>query len=341
MLKIRAWQDQTLDPDGWCRLEITGADLSADVPVEICFRRGGENRPFLGERDWQEDEAWLSLEIANRQDGVLTGMAGPEMTVPLSAVTTVEVRLRDAGGDLKPANRTRIAWPKIILPGANTAGAVRDTPPPPPPAPPPPPPPPPPGPGPIIDPEEETPPPGGKSKWIILAVILLMLAGGGYAWFAGLIPFGDDIIADSGPSYTQDSMQAFIATNPDGSAATAKAAEFLKAGKPDLALLIYRYADRRNDPEAATAIGRMYDPATHKPETSPFPSPSADQAVTYYLKAAEAGDPAGQYALGQLMMSGATSGPNDAEQGVVWLQRAAKQGNADAINALQKLGVSN
>ena len=145
MLKIRAWQDQNLDPDGWCRLEITGADLSADAPVEICFRRGGENRPFLGERDWQEDEAWLPLEISNRQDGVLTGMAGPEMTVPLSAVTTVEIRLRDAGSDLKPANRTRIAWPKIILPGANTAGDATDTSPPV--APPPPPPPPPPVPG--------------------------------------------------------------------------------------------------------------------------------------------------------------------------------------------------
>jgi TPR repeat protein len=136
-------------------------------------------------------------------------------------------------------------------------------------------------------------------------------------------------------------MQEFIATNPDGGSASRKAEEFLKAGKPDLALLIYRYADRKNDPEAATAIGRMYDPQTHTPQTSPFPAPDSDQAVSYYRKAAEGGDPAAQFALGKLMMSGATSGPNDAEQGVVWLQRAAKQGNADAINELQKLGISN
>ena len=340
MLKIRAWQDQTLDAAGWCRLEITGAVLTPDAPVEICYRRGGDSRPFLGAGDWQENEYWHPLEISGRDAGSLTAMVGPQATVPLSAVTTLEIRLREAGGELQNANRTRIAWPKIILPGGNAAGDAAASPPPSPPPPPPPAP----EPEPVIEtpkPEPKPKPdkkPGGKGKWVAIAAVLLIAIGAG-AWYAGLIPGLEP--APPAPAYDQASMQAFIATNPDGPSASAKADEFLAAGKPDLALLIYRYADRKSDPAAAVAIGKMYDPAVHSPETSPFPSPNADQAIEYYRKAADAGYPAAQYALGKLMVSGATSGPTDAEQGVVWLQRAAKLGNADAINELQKLGISN
>ena len=338
MAKIRAYQDLTLDPPGWCRLAVEGVSL-AEGPVEISIRRGGANRPWLG-ADWQEDEAWNRLDIVERAETGFTARIGPDKTVPLGGIATVAIQFRAAGQPFQPGNGTRIAWPKIILPGGNSAGAVATPAEPEPES------------GPQPDPEPESsllaaeprpvaPEPGkpGVGKWLALGALLVVaLAGGFYVWQSGMLEREQPAVA-TGPVYDEPSMRAFLGTEPDGPSATARADEFLAAGHADLALLIYRHADRKQDAAAAFAIGRMYDPATHTPETSAFASPDAEQAASYYRKAAEAGRADAQFALGRLLMSGVTSGDSGPEQGTVWLRRAADQGHAEAKESLAKLGI--
>ncbi|KZD09312.1 tetratricopeptide repeat protein [Oceanibaculum pacificum] len=332
MTVIRAYQDLALDPPGWCRLAIEGVSLD-EGPVEISIRRGGANRPWLG-ADWQEDEAWNRLEIVERTENGFTARIGPDKTVPLGGIATVALQFRAAGQPFQPGNGTRIAWPKIILPGGNSAGAV----------------PPPPEPEPEPEPEPrilaaDPPPPievnpdkPNLRKWLWLGPLLVLLAVGYYVWDSGMLERERPAVA-TGPFYDELAMREFLNAEPDGPAATAKADEFLAAGHPDLALLIYRHADRKQDAAAAYAIGRMYDPATHTKETSAFPAPDAEQAASYYRKAAEAGRADAQFALGRLLLSGATSDASGPEQGTVWLRRAADQGHAEAKESLAKLGI--
>lgn len=339
MTRIRAYQDLALDPPGWCRLAVEGVSLAGDA-VEASIRRGGTNRPWLGQ-DWQEDEVWSGLEIVGRSDDGFTARVGPDRTVPLVGVATVEIRFRAAGQAFQPGNGTRIAWPKIVLPGSNSASAAPLAPEPVPQ----------PEPQPEPEPEPEQPvtqpPPAatdpgrpGARRWLwIAAAILLLLAGGNYyAWQSGLLGSGPAAVTDA-PRYDEPAMREFLNSAPDGPAAAARADEFLAAGHPDLALLIYRHAERQQDAAAALAIGRMYDPATHTPRTSAFAAPDADQAATYYRKAAEAGRPDAQFALGRLLLSGATSGDSGPEQAIVWLRRAADQGHGEAKESLARLGI--
>lgn len=67
----------------------------------------------------------------------------------------------------------------------------------------------------------------------------------------------------------------------------------------DLALLAFEDAARRGHGPAHTAIGRMYDPATHQ-RGQPFQNPNPRKAVEHYMKAIEGGHAAARPLLDAL-----------------------------------------
>jgi Sel1 repeat len=363
MLSIKAYQDLSVDPNGWCHLRIDGLALPAKEPLELCFKRAGSSKPFLAARGWQENAAWLLFDDVSLRDGALLVRVGPEQTRFLSQVTTIEVAVRRLREQAGATHRARVVWPRILLEVEDheaVAPRPRDEPAPLPPS---------------ADestvlvptpelravaaedrPAPRTDPLGTKTRWPVFAglgLLSVVIAVAAVLYFLALPPFEtatpnpdqSTISADAGAGakpgrpFTEEEVRRFLAGNPEAPAAVAEAEAYEEAGRSDLALLIYRHADRQGNTAAANAIGRMYDPATYSRETSPFPVPDADRAAEYYHRAAEGGDIEGQYLLGRLLMSGATSGETDVEKGVVWLERAANSGHAAAKELLSKVMV--
>jgi Sel1 repeat len=363
MLSIKAYQDLSADPNGWCHLRIDGLALPAKEPLELCFKRAGSSKPFLATRGWQENAAWLLFEDVSLREGAVLVRVGPQQTTFLSQVTTIEVAVRRLTEQAAATHRARVVWPRILLEVEDHEGVParpRDEPVPLPPS---------------ADesavlmptPElraviaEDCPVPRTdalrpKRRWPVFAglgLLSVVIAVVAVLYFLALPPFDtatpnaeeSTISADagagakSGRPFTEEEVRRFLAGNPEAPAAVTEAEAYEKAGRSDLALLIYRHADRQANAAAAKAIGRMYDPATYNRETSPFPVPDADRAAEYYHRAAEGGDIEGQYLLGRLLMSGATSGETDVEKGVVWLERAANSGHVAAKELLSTVKV--
>jgi hypothetical protein len=363
MLSIKAYQDLSVDPNGWCHLRIDGLALPAREPLELCFKRAGSSKPFLAERGWQENAAWLLFENVSVRDGAVLIRVGPEQTKFLSQVTTIEVAVRRLAQQIDPTHRARVVWPRILLEVEDhegvPAGPRADT-------------------EPVSPPSDEATvlmptrelraltaedrpaprvyPPRAKRRWPVFAglgLLSVVTAVVAVLYFLALPPFekaapddGDSTVAadagsgaEAGRAFTEDEVRRFLAGNPEPTASVAEAEVYEEAGRSDLALLIYRHADRQGNAAAAKAIGRMYDPATYSRETSPFPVADADRAAEYYHRAAEGEDVEGQYLLGRLLMSGATSGETDVEKGVVWLERAADSGHAAAKELLSKVKI--
>ncbi|MDF2766624.1 MAG: hypothetical protein K0S81_3619 [Rhodospirillales bacterium] len=344
MLRIQAEQTAE-DGPGWCRLRLDGLDHRFG-PVELMFRRAGGSRNYLARSGWADSEEWLELPAA--RDGTASVVRlGPPLTLALGKVSTVEVRARVPGG---PDQRTRMAWPRIVLPAENDAASMVERPAEPrvappvatviPPAPKPP------------DAQRwKSPPPRAQAPSVqsssgrsattyagigIAGVLLLViLLAAVMTWRSEPNP----VLPAPAPArtFTEDSVRAFLADNSDGPSATAEAALYEAAGHPDLALLLYRHAARQGELKAALAIGRMYDPEGFDASRSAFAAPDAAQAARYYEQGAEAGDAEAQYRLGRLLLSGRTGGDSDAERGALWLRRAAGQGHAQARAALAAL----
>jgi hypothetical protein len=339
MLRVEAEQGAE-DGPGWCRLTIQGLDNHAGA-VELMIRRPGASQVYLGEQDWQDGEAWLSLMAEPDGDALLVRL-GPPQTLRLAKVATLELRVRRPGG---ADRRTRLAWPRIVLPAENDAAEPVFAPP-----------------ASVAQPaadgwkaepprpielrapraEPKTAPPrSALSIWakLVIAFVLLLIAASAFQ-LADWGPGEPDETqpASTARSFTEESVRAFLAAEPDGPSATAEAALYAAAGHAELALLLYRHAARRGEPKAALAIGRMYDPEGFDPSRSAFAAPDADQAASFYEQAAEKGDAEAQFRLGRVLLSGRTSGETDAERGALWLQRAAAQGNAGAQAALARLG---
>ncbi len=344
MLRAEAEQGAK-DGPGWCRLRLHGLGHPS-ATVELMIRGPGASRPYLGRSDWEESETWLEFPAAAESEALVVRL-GPPYTLRLGKVTTVEIRARIPGG---ADQRTRLAWPRIVLPAVNDAEALAPTPPPPPAAEP-------------VRPEEElravaaersvvkaAPRRAPVAVAIAVASALLLIVAAGAAWFlsnrdrsetpetAPLAP-AQETPAQEAPAraFTEEDVRAFLAAGPDGPSTTTEAILYEEAGRLDLALLLYRHAARRGDPKAAVAIGRMYDPESFDPKASAFAVPDAEQAASFYEQAAGAGNAEAQFRLGRLLLSGRTAGDSDAERGAVWLQRAAEQGHAEARAALERL----
>lgn len=335
------------DRPGWCRLRLHGLGHSS-ATVELMIRGPGASRSYLGRSDWEDSETWLEFPAAAEGETLVVRL-GPPYTLRLGKITTVEIRARIPGG---ADQRTRLAWPRIVLPAENDAEALAPTLPPLPPSPPLPSP-----PRPAAEPVR----PGelravAAERSVVkrarrrapiraavaVAAALCLIATAGAVWFLSNRdrPEHQPQTAEAAPParvFTEEAVRAFLAADPEGPSTTAEAILYEQAGRPDLALLLYRHAARRGDSQAAVAIGRMYDPDGFDPKTSAFTVPDAEQAASFYEQAAEAGDAKAQFGLGRLLLSGRTAGDSDAERGVVWLQRAAAQGHAEARAALGRL----
>ena len=230
------------------------------------------------------------------------------------------------------------------------------------------PPPPPPVPDAIIIPPPSPPPPPpppvptrGGVPWLAVAAVLLVLGGGAAgAWWllchgAGLTarvvpppPPPAPVPAPAPPPAVVPPPPAPTGTAPTGTTdarhllqegvsadrAYAEGKRYLEAASLDGAFLLLRHAADKGVPQAAVAVGAMYDPAFHSPKTSPIPTPNADAAASWYRKAAEAGDAEAEYRLGRVLMSGATSDPQGMESGLAWLKKAAGHGHPQARSAL-------
>jgi hypothetical protein len=358
MFSIKAYQDLKVNLNGWCQLRIDGLQLSAPAALEISFKRAGSTKPFLAERGWQENATWLLFENVNASDGAAIVRIGPQQTKFLSQVTTIEVAVRQLGQQADPAYRARVVWPRIILEIEDRAGVppiTRDEALPPPDAMVP-------APAPelrAVAAEDRPARPADRphatwTQWpfiVGLALASATLAALAVLYLLKIPPFeaaapeegAPPAAADTGSvpesarAFTEEEVRRFLAGKPGPAASVAEAEAYAQAGHLDLALLIYRHAERQGNRAAAKAIGRMYDPATHSREMSPFPAADADQAAEYYHRAAEAGDVEAQYLLGRLLTSGATSGESDVERGVVWLERAATSGHTEAKTLLSKV----
>ncbi len=77
---------------------------------------------------------------------------------------------------------------------------------------------------------------------------------------------------------------------PDPAVVYAEAERRQGEGDLENAYLLYRYAARHGQAEAAMALGTTADPAYHSAATSYLPEPSPGQAHKWYSKAAAAGD---------------------------------------------------
>jgi len=76
-------------------------------------------------------------------------------------------------------------------------------------------------------------------------------------------------------------------------------------------------------------VGQMYATGRGAPQDDA-------QAVSWYRKAADAGDGFGMSALGYMYETGRGVPRNDA-QAVIWYRKGAEAGNAYAVEALKRL----
>jgi TPR repeat protein len=177
----------------------------------------------------------------------------------------------------------------------------------------------------------------GRGKTLARAgIAALLLAAAAGAWFYK--DWWETPVAPIQPEVptTLEGARQFLARDPGADESFGMAEKFRTAKSIDGEFLLLRNAANKGNAPAALALGEMYDPATHSPETSPLPAPNPEQAVEWYRQAAEAGIAEAQYRLGMLLMSGKTDEPNGPELGVSWLRKAADQGHPQAKDVLPK-----
>lgn len=77
---------------------------------------------------------------------------------------------------------------------------------------------------------------------------------------------------------------------PDAGEVFAQAEQMQTGGQLDDAYLLYRFAARQGDAQAALVLGTQADPAFYQSEASVLPGPDLQQAYKWYRAAAAAGN---------------------------------------------------
>ncbi|WP_192499150.1 tetratricopeptide repeat protein [Skermanella pratensis] len=300
---------------------------------------------------WGSTRTWLRP-VGTELDGALLRIRVDErLTWNLQANVTYLLALSDANGEAPGEERLR--WKAIRLPSEAPPRVAEPEPEP--------------EPEPVVTapepdpepefkaPERQPEPEPQRSRWLVpalAAAVALVLVGGGAWWFLNREEPAPPVAEIPAPApeaspnpaapLTTATATAFLRTSPDPAGALTEAKRYMQEGSRDAvqgALLLFRRAADGGQPEAATAIGAMYDPETFSPERSAVPSPDAEKAQLWYEKAADANDAEGLYRLGRLFISGRVEGPGiSPEAGVRTLQRAAQLGHAEAKAELEKLG---
>jgi len=89
-------------------------------------------------------------------------------------------------------------------------------------------------------------------------------------------------------------------SEPDAAEVFAQAEQLQTEGQLDDAYLLYRFAARQGDAQAALVLGTQADPAFYKSETSILPGPDLQQSYKWYRAAAAAGSDEAAARLQQL-----------------------------------------
>lgn len=203
---------------------------------------------------------------------------------------------------------------------------------------------------------------GGKTEGasklpliIAAAVALLIIIGGAIAYFMGLIPGLGGVDAEvqkptpaavtpalppaaapAAPNLaTRDIVRDFLATNPTPEATLAKAQELAGESRLDGAMLLYRNAAGKGNPDAAMALAQLYDPAYFSKDTSPLPNADPETAAYWYEGPAKDGNAAAQRNLGRVMLEQNPTGFLR-DRAIQWLEKAASAGDAEAAELLSK-----
>ncbi len=349
---------QTTDmPAGHAELHLSRLGSIGDG-IEIClgFPSAG-TQTHLDPRDetkpWGSAEFWFAPPVLRHDGDTAVLSLDPATTFHLRANQPYILSLRDGAGHALKAPLLGIALrvpstpPKGWGMAAAPAAPIPEPPPPAPqpepvaaPAP---------APELVVEPRRPPAPPplvdekGGLPLGLILGlVVLLALAGGGWWWFNRPAPQVAETApppaapAQPAPAAARDldAARKALAADPAPADALALGREHLAANDLDGAFLLFRAAGDKGNAEAAVIVGGFYDPATWTKETSPLPAANADQAASWYRRAAEAGDAEAQYRLGMVLKSGKTEATDGPEQAVAWLRKAADQGHQKAKEAL-------
>ncbi len=354
-LKIELVYDASRGP-GHAIARIQGL-ASAPASLQLRVARNSDQHFLRHDRQWVPAESWIPLEPGDRDGDMQLVPMGPvvvDSVVGAPANVRFQYVFRADGRD-EPA-QVRVT-PSVRTSLGGGGGTVTE----PPPAPPPPPP-----PLTPVPPEPEPAPTGGdtpapvgdtparggdsgaarKAGLAVGAIALLALLGGG-AWFM----FGKPpdpgapppVAAPAPPTaaapVTLESLadvNRYLQGSPAPAESLREGQGLLQRGKPDLAMLLFQHAARGNEPEAAVAMARMYDPETWTAATSALPKPDAETAAYWYEPAARAGKAVAQRRLGQILVE-LNFSPSQRSQGVDWLKRAAEAGDADARRILEGL----
>ncbi|MGF7212488.1 hypothetical protein GGE65_007115 [Skermanella aerolata] len=347
-------------PGGRARIDVTGAGNRLADPVQICIvdQMAGADKskhldPRTPEMPWKPAVFWFAPTNVQRDGAQLSFDLEHGITFHLRPNAPYILRLAGADGGMV---EERLVWKPIRGKSSApewTAPAVTSWPPEPPPIEPPQD-----EPAPVEPrPAESVAPPAidtvaapeedkeSRSRRIPLrglavAAAIVLALGAGAAWW--YLPGEPNVTQEAapiqppaGPATVQEARRMVQEKIP-ADVAVREAQRFLNAKSPDGAFLLFRHAAEQGNASAAVAVGGMYDPATHSPETSPMPSPNADQAAAWYAKAADTGDAEGEFRLGRVLMSGRTEDPQGPEKAIMWLQKAADQGHDGARAALPK-----
>jgi hypothetical protein len=357
-------------PGGRARIDVIGAGNRVTDPVQICIvdqmAGAGKSKhldPRTPEMPWKPAVLWFTPTNVQRDGAQLSFDLEHGITFHLRSNAPYILRLAGVDGGVV---EERLVWKPIrgkSSPPEWTASSEASWPPDtPPPVPSPPEPPaiqpPPPEPAPVASrPAEPVAPPAidtvtvpeedkdGRRKrlpvWgLAVAAAIVLAIGAGAAWW--FLPGERNVAQEATPvpppadPATVQEARRMVQEKIPADAAVREAQRFLNAKSLDGAFLLFRHAAEQGNAGAAVAVGGMYDPATHSPETSPMPSPNADQAAVWYAKAADTGDAEGEFRLGRVLMSGRTEDPQGPEKAIMWLQKAADQGHEGARAALPK-----
>jgi len=348
---------QTTDmPAGHAELHLSRLGSIGDG-IEICLGLpSAGTQTHLDPRDetkpWGSAEFWFAPPVLRRDGDSAVLSLDPATTFHLRANQPYILALRDGSGHALKAPLLGIALrvPSTPPKGWGMAPAAPAVEPPPPPAPEPVATPVAPAPELVVEPRQPPPAPppigrkGGAPLGLILGVVVLLALAGGGAWWWFNRPAPQVAETTPPPAAPPPPQQAAardleaarkaLAANPAPADALALGREHLAAKDLDGAFLLFRAAGDKGNAEAAVIVGGFYDPATWTKETSPLPAANADQAASWYRRAAEAGDAEAQYRLGMVLKSGKTEATDGPEQAVAWLRKAADQGHQKAKEAL-------
>ncbi len=346
-------------PAGDAFLRCPGLELNpADVEISFAEPLASGGQRYLDPRDtqnpWAGAEFWMRpISVTDAPDGAVLLRLDQTVTYYLKPNRPYLLGLRDASGAvvrghvlgtaLRLPSSPPAGWvgPSLATPLPQEQGIEPAVEPP----------------QPLVSPPPETPEPEAlkpetpkleaapsapvttqeKSSALLYAALGLLgviMAGGGW-WF--LQGRGGEPVAQATAQPAPRTLavaRAALADNINAETSRTLGEAHLAAKDFDGAFLLFRAAAEKGDLAAHLAMGGFYDPASWRKESSPLPSPNADQAAHWFRRAAEKGDAEGQYRLGMVLKSGKTEQADGPEQAVSWLTKAAAQGHAKAKEAL-------